>query len=115
MIIHCHVRKSKPKKLTKEQIIERNAFNKRHGIDPNRPVAKFPVSTNKRPTLSVPSYRQSIQIPSVDSWSGPGTTKKQANVYTGDKILGIGTLHKSNAVPVFSQEEAEDMAKMRRG
>jgi hypothetical protein len=38
-------------------------------------------------------------------------TKK---VYTGDKMLGIGTLHKSNAVPVFSQEEALDMAKMRR-
>jgi len=29
-------------------------------------------------------------------------------------MLGIGTLHKSNAVPVFSQEEALDMAKMRR-
>jgi hypothetical protein len=36
------------------------------------------------------------------------------NVYTGNKMIGIGTLHKSNAVPVFSIEEAQDMAKMRR-
>jgi hypothetical protein len=35
--------------------------------------------------------------------------------YTGTKILGIGTMHKSNAVPVFSQEEAHDIATMRRG
>jgi hypothetical protein len=30
-------------------------------------------------------------------------------------MLGIGVLHKSNAVPVFSDEEAIDIAKMRRG
>jgi hypothetical protein len=35
--------------------------------------------------------------------------------YTGTKILGIGTMHKSNAVPVFSEEEAHDIATMRRG
>ena len=34
--------------------------------------------------------------------------------YTGDKMIGIGTLHKSNAVPVFNTQEALDMAKMRR-
>ena len=36
-------------------------------------------------------------------------------VYTGTKILGIGTMHKSNAVPIFSDEEAQDIARMRRG
>ena len=36
-------------------------------------------------------------------------------VYTGDKILGIATMHKSNAVPVFSDEQAVDISKMRRG
>jgi len=29
-------------------------------------------------------------------------------------IKGIGTMHKSNAVPIFSDEEAQDIAKMRR-
>lgn len=36
-------------------------------------------------------------------------------VYTGVKLLGIATMHKSNAVPVFSEEEAVELAKMRRG
>jgi len=29
-------------------------------------------------------------------------------------MVGIGTLHKSNAVPIFNIEEAQDQAKMRR-
>lgn len=41
-------------------------------------------------------------------------SKKQANVYTGANIIGIGTLHKSNAVPIFSEEHAVDLATMRR-
>jgi hypothetical protein len=34
--------------------------------------------------------------------------------YTGTKMKGIGTLHKSNAVPVFTDEEAVSLASMRR-
>ena len=45
---------------------------------------------------------------------GPVSSKPNP-VYTGTKILGIGTMHKSNAVPVFSDEEAHDIARMRRG
>ena len=45
-----------------------------------------------------------------------GTAGKKENPrYTGSKVLGISTLHKSNLVPVFSKEEAIDVAKMRRG
>jgi len=29
-------------------------------------------------------------------------------------VKGIATMHKSNAVPVISQQEAEDISKMRR-
>ena len=43
------------------------------------------------------------------------TFKKETQKYTGDKVLGIATMHKSNAVPVFSDEQAVDVAKMRRG
>jgi hypothetical protein len=42
--------------------------------------------------------------------------KKEAKVYNGErKLLGIATMHKSNLVPVFDKESAEDIAKMRRG
>ena len=32
----------------------------------------------------------------------------------GDKIIGIGVLHKSCLQPIFNKEAAEDIAKMRR-
>ena len=35
-------------------------------------------------------------------------------VYTGTMVKGIATMHKSNAVPVFSDEQAVDISKMRR-
>ena len=44
-----------------------------------------------------------------------GSTAPVHKVYTGTKILGIGTMHKSNAVPIFSDDEAKDIARMRRG
>jgi hypothetical protein len=34
--------------------------------------------------------------------------------YTGDNIVGIGTMHKSNAVPIFSDQEAKEISSMRR-
>jgi len=53
------------------------------------------------------------RIPSRDSGHG-NATLKPVPVYTGDKMIGIGQLHKSNAVPVFRTEDAEDIARMRR-
>ena len=50
----------------------------------------------------------------LDSGGGVGTKPVYGNVYTGDKMKGIGTLHKSNAVPIFTDEEAVDQANMRR-
>jgi hypothetical protein len=52
-------------------------------------------------------------IPSVDT--GGNAIKAPAKVYTGTKVRGIATMHKSNAVPVFSDQEAMEIARMRRG
>jgi len=54
-------------------------------------------------------------IPSHSSNGYACGARKEDKVYTGDKMIGIGTLHKSNAVPVFCNDEAVAMAKMRRG
>tara|TARA_Y100001937_G_scaffold126292_1_gene195212 strand:- start:3166 stop:3645 length:480 start_codon:yes stop_codon:yes gene_type:complete len=48
--------------------------------------------------------------------SGTNSTgKKEPMKYTGTLVKGIATMHKSNAVPIISQEEATDIARMRRG
>ena len=46
--------------------------------------------------------------------TGGNATMAPAKVYTGTKVKGIATMHKSNAVPIFSDEEAVDIARMRR-
>ena len=57
--------------------------------------------------------RETEKIESLPFTGGP-CLKPEQKVYTGTKIKGIGTMHKSNAVPIFSDEEAQDIAKMRR-
>jgi len=52
-------------------------------------------------------------IPSLGTGGGVAVLAP-AKVYTGTKVKGIATMHKSNAVPVFSNEEAIDISKMRR-
>ena len=63
--------------------------------------------------LSIPEGRNTTaHIKSVDT--GGNATLKPAKIYTGTKVKGIATMHKSNAVPVFSDEEAVEISKMRR-
>jgi hypothetical protein len=64
-------------------------------------------------SLGKPACRETPKIPSLPFTGGPCALKPNP-VYTGDKIKGIGTMHKSNAVPVFSDQEAKDIATMRR-
>ena len=45
---------------------------------------------------------------------GADTTVKPTTQYTGNAMIGLGQLHKSNLVPVFKQEDAIDIARMRR-
>lgn len=61
------------------------------------------------------SYRRDTpHIPSAGIGVGVAT-KKESQRYTGDLIVGIATMHKSNAVPVMrGTSQAEDIAKMRR-
>ena len=41
--------------------------------------------------------------------------KKEPNTYTGTLIKGIAVMHKSNAVPIINEEQAHEVARMRRG
>lgn len=64
--------------------------------------------------LTTPVGRSNTHhIPSRNT--GGNATMAPPKVYTGTKVKGIATMHKSNAVPVFSDEEAIEISKMRRG
>lgn len=64
--------------------------------------------------LSAPPGRfVSTDINSFTSVGG-STSKNDTPRYTGTSMIGIATLHKSNAVPVFAEEDAKDISSMRR-
>jgi hypothetical protein len=65
-------------------------------------------------TLSAPVGRETRHIASRDTGHMGAVRTKDIPQYTGTKIKGIGTMHKSNAVPIFSDEEAVAIASMRR-
>jgi hypothetical protein len=64
--------------------------------------------------LDVPAGRSTSHIPSRNTGEAGVATYKASPQYTGTKVKGIGTMHKSNAVPIFSDEEARDISTMRR-
>lgn len=70
-----------------------------------------------RPAPKIPNlmnYRGANDQPKSLITSESYTTKPESTVYTGDSVLGIATMHKSNAVPIFSTKEAIEVSSMRR-
>ena len=66
-------------------------------------------------SLSAPAGRETKRIASLDTGHSGAVRTKDIPKYTGTKIIGIGTMHKSNAVPIFSDEQAVEISTMRRG
>jgi hypothetical protein len=91
------------KELLKQQGIEQEERKRRRAM------------TSEVLTVPPLSFRGS-DLPRIESkdtgWVA--CTKSVDKVYTGTKVKGIGTMHKSNAVPIFSDDEAIDISKMRR-
>ena len=60
---------------------------------------------NRRQTPRYPS-----KVPTMHS-----TQKKEAPRYSGDEVVGLALIHKSNYVPVHRGEDPKDVSKIRRG
>ena len=76
----------------------------------NRAMTAEPLNYS----LSAPAGRETRHIPSLDTGHRGAVRTAEIPKYTGTKIKGIGTMHKSNAVPIFTDDEAKDIASMRR-
>jgi 5-methylcytosine-specific restriction endonuclease McrBC GTP-binding regulatory subunit McrB len=112
MLIYTNQKSKKKKNLTKKQRELDNSWNEL--IDKYKPKKVLISNSNSlNYKLTTPAGRETKQYPSLNS-GYYDTFKKENKVYTGDKMKGIGTLHKSNAVPIFTDDEAKDQANMRR-
>jgi hypothetical protein len=81
---------------------------------PKKPIVKRNL---KRPSVmpSNPRVSELRNIKSLDTGiTGAVNCGTETKIYTGDKIIGIATMHKSNLVPIFSDTEAKAVATMRR-
>ena len=105
------------KRRYEQEQVQWEALLKKHKIDPSVKSKKSTGRLMDNYTLSVPLERSSKKYPSLSSTGVPGggCARVEPKVYTGTKLLGIATMHKSNMVPVFSAQDAEDISKMRRG
>lgn len=81
------------------------------GLSKTKSTVKINPVVSNAPIID--ENRNTKRFPSVDTGAG-STAKAAPKVYTGTKIKGIGTMHKSNSVPIFSDEEAVAIAHMRR-
>ena len=91
------------------------ALQKKWGLEQEEKRRKRALSASTYTQKSEP-YRRDTgpRIPSLDPTNMAPCLKAPDKVYTGTMIKGIGTMHKSNAVPIFSDEEAVDISRMRR-
>ena len=121
MLIQCPVGKSKRKKTPKRVREQHNEWLKSiqsmstNFSAKNSSKSKKSTSRIENSDLIVRAnyIRQTDKYQSVDT--GVGNALKPApKVYTGTAMKGIATMHKSNAVPVFTDDEAKDISSMRR-
>lgn len=88
-------------------------------------IQKYNIDTNKRKKKAFTTYQPMTQtpyrrdtgprIPSLNNGLDMAPAfRKEPIKYTGTLIKGIATMHKSNAVPIINDQEAKDIAKMRR-
>lgn len=75
---------------------------------------KSKIQTRNHSTRVLRPGSDTRHLPSLDTGAGIAAVKPQIQ-YTGDAMIGIGQLHKSNAIPIFQAEDAVDISKMRRG
>jgi hypothetical protein len=117
MLIYTY-QKSKKKKKTKKEIAQYEQWlasvNSLKTNFSKKNMGKITFDPMVIPKLTTPPGRETVKYPSVVTPGGTCTKPIRGDVYTGTAMKGIGTLHKSNAVPIFSNEEAIDQANMRR-
>ena len=113
MIIHGYIPKSKKSKISRLTKLRHEEWL----TSISKMTTNFSRSNSKIIYTSLPLESKSYhrETPKYDSLdTGFVACTKTFQKYTGDKMLGIATMHKSNAVPVFTDNEAKEISSMRR-
>ena len=109
-------RNSEEAKKARELETSWNDLLKKHGIEQEDKKRKRALSAPTMMSPPKPYIRDTgPRIPSLNGGKDMGPAiKPAAKVYTGTLIMGIATMHKSNAVPVINDQQAKEISSMRR-
>lgn len=116
MMVHGHIRRSKPKttKQSKALAAEWDALKEKWSKVPKFAAGKPPEPRPKAPSLPPPEQPLQTKMQEQFGKLKDSTALQPAKVYTGDSLIGIAVRHKSGLEPVFSKQQAQDLAQMRR-
>lgn len=109
-----HVKTSSKKRINKKPGYtnaknEHEKFLKKMGLsDVSSRVAK------RGSVVELPAKFEEHSLPPTSDTIPASAGRKAEQVYTGNLIKGIATMHKSNAVPVINKEQATEISNMRR-
>jgi hypothetical protein len=89
------------------------AIKQANNITSERVTRAKDIKSTLTVSFKAPPGREASRVTSLDTgWTA--CVKPADQTYTGTKVKGIGTMHKSNAVPIFSDDEAVEISTMRR-
>ena len=114
-IIYLNTRSKKTRKQRQKEKDAWELYKEKYGLTENKARTKQIVQVWKPEAVNVmragaddfkkfKSVETGVQV----------ATKAPEKKYTGDAIVGIATMHKSNLVPIFNAQAAKDVANMRR-
>ena len=92
----------------KKALADHKKYLKKLGLDSIK-------KKKKNETFIFESCENRTGVPTGDKIPVFGGVKRQSITYSGErKLLGIGLLHKSNLVPVWDEQDAKEITRMRR-
>ena len=110
-------RKGKKKYASAEQKRKAEILEAEWQALKDRYAPKTKIKLERKSFVAPKPLRRDVdqpRIPSLDTGVKGAVNVRMPQKYTGDNIVGIGTMHKSNAVPIFSDKEAKEISSMRR-
>jgi len=113
ILIHSTLGRSKKRKPSAKQRELQQSWDHMMKKYPTKMVIQKDQPLSDVYSLAKSACRETPKIASLPFTAEP-CFKKPSPIYTGTMVKGIGTMHKSNAVPIFSDEEAVAIATMRR-
>ena len=109
-----NIKKRKKRKLSQREIsarLEHEKFLRKMGVN-SRSSAGLEQRSSK-PWVAGSSPAEST-TPKTSDVIPTNCFAKPRQQYSGTKIIGIATMHKSNLVPISNKKDAENISKMRR-